>query len=137
MRRNPLDICLGNFQQLFADASIHFDYSYDLLDIGRYVVLFARLMAHWKHVLPGRIHEVDYETLVTSPEATSRELLEYCGLTWNDACLHFERNPSPVATLSSQQVRQPLFRSSIDRWKHYERELAPLRRMLQDAGLHC
>lgn len=135
LRRHPLDTCLGNFQQYFADPSIHLDYSCDLLDTGRYYVLFDRLMAHWRQVLPGRVHEVNYETLVMSQEATSRKLIDQCGLSWNDACLHFENNPSAVATLSSQQVRQPMYRSSIGRWRHYEHELAGLRRLLQDAGI--
>ncbi|MEO9078986.1 MAG: sulfotransferase [Rhodanobacter sp.] len=135
MRRNPLDTCLGNFRQNFSHPSIHLDYSCDLLDTGRYYILFDRLMAHWQHVFPGRIHEVSYEALVTSPEPISRKLIDHCGLTWNDSCLHFESNPSPVATLSSQQVRQPMYRSSIGRWKHYERELADLRALLQNAGL--
>jgi hypothetical protein len=86
-------------------------------------------------VFPGRIHEVSYEALVGSQEAISRELIGYCGLSWNDACLHFERNPSAVATMSAQQVRQPMYRSSIGQWKHYERELTDLRKLLQDAGL--
>lgn len=136
MRRNPLDTCLGNFRQFFAHASIHLDYSCDLLDIGRYFILFDRLMAHWQHVFPGRIHEVSYEALVGSQEACSRELIEYCGLTWDDACLHFEENPSPVATISSLQVRRPMSHSSIERWKHYESELSDLRQLLQSAGFN-
>lgn len=135
MRRHPLDTCLGNFQQFFAHPSIHFDYSYDLLDTGRYFVLFDRLMAHWKRAFPGRILEVGYESLVDLPEGTVRELLAYCGLPWDQACLHFERSPLPVATLSSQQVRRPVFRSSIGRWQHYASELAGLRHLLQSAGL--
>ena len=135
MRRNPLDTCLGNFRQYFSHPSIHLDYSCDLLDTGRYYILFDRLMAHWRHVFPGRIHEVNYEALVVSQEAISRELIGHCGLSWNDACLHFERNPSAVATISSQQVRRPMYRSSIGQWKHYEPELAVLRKLLQDAGL--
>lgn len=135
MRRNPLDTCLGNFRQYFSHPSIHLDYACDLLDTGRYYILFDRLMAHWRRVFPGRIHEVSYEALVTSQEAVSRELIGYCGLSWDDACLYFEKNPSAVATVSSQQVRQPMYRSSIEKWKHYEHELTDLRKLLQDAGL--
>ena len=135
LRRHPLDTCLGNFRQYFSDPSIHFDYSCDLLDTGRYYILFDRLMAHWQRVFPGRIHEVSYETLVNAQKATSRELIDYCGLAWNNACVHFENNPSAVATLSAQQVRQPMYRSSVGHWKHYERELADLRKLLQEAGI--
>jgi tetratricopeptide (TPR) repeat protein len=135
VRRNPLDTCLGNFRQYFAHPSIHLDYSCDLLDTGRYYILFDRLMSHWQRVFPGRIREVSYETLVMSQEATTRQLLDYCGLAWNDACLHFEKNSSAVATLSAQQVRRPMYRSSIGQWKHYERELTDLRKLLRNAGL--
>ncbi|MEO7199443.1 MAG: sulfotransferase, partial [Dokdonella sp.] len=137
MRRNPLDTCVGNFRQYFSHPSIHLDYSCDLLDTGRYYILFDRLMAHWQRVLPGRIHEVSYEALVTSQEAISRNLVDYCGLAWNDACLHFEKNPSAVATISSLQVRQPMYRSSIGKWMHYEHELSDLRKLLQDEGFDC
>ena len=135
VRRDPLDTCLANFRQYFSHQSIHLDYSCDLLDTGRYYILFDRLMAHWQRVLPGRIHEVRYEDLVTSQEATSRDLVNYCGLSWDDACLQFETNHSAVATLSAQQVRRPMYRSSIGYWKHYERELTALRQLLNDAGL--
>jgi hypothetical protein len=135
LRRNALDTCLGNFRQYFAHPSIHLDYSCDLLDTGRYYILFDRLMAHWRRVFPGRIHEVSYETLVRSQEATTRQLLDFCGLSWSDACLHFEKNASAVETLSAQQVRRPMYRSSIGQWKHYEGELSDLRKLLQGAGL--
>lgn len=135
MRRNPMDTCLGNFRQLFAHPSIHFDYSNDLLDTGRYFVLFDRLMRHWQRVFPGRIHEVSYEALVRSPEALSRELADYCGLTWSDACLDFETNPAPVGTISSQQVRKPIFHTSVGRWNHYAQELSELRKLLRSEGL--
>lgn len=135
LRRNPLDTCLSNFRQLFEQASPHFDYSFDLLDIGRYFILFDRLMAHWRQTFPGRILELDYETLVDAQEATTRQLLAYCQLPWNDACMHFERNPSAVSTVSTSQVRRPLYRSSIHYWKHYEAQLHELRALLTAAGI--
>lgn len=135
LRRDPVDTCLSNFRQLFEPDSPHFGYSFDLLDTGRYYLLFDRLMAHWKRVFNGRIHEVSYEMLVSSQEESSQKLVEFCGLTWDEACLHFDKNPSPVATMSSQQVREPIFHSSIGRWKHYERELSELCRLLKDAGI--
>jgi hypothetical protein len=129
-----VDTCLSNFRQLFEPDSPHFGYSFDLLDTGRYYLLFDRLMAHWKRVFNGRVHEVSYEMLVSSQEASSRKLIELCGLTWDEACLRFDKNPAPVATMSSQQVREPIFHSSIGRWKHYERELSDLRRLLKDGS---
>lgn len=137
VRRHPLDTCLSNFRQLFAPESPYFDYSYDLLDIGHYYILFDRLMAHWKAAFPGRIHEVRYETLVTSQEASSRALIAHCGLDWDDACLAFEKNAAPVTTASAVQVRSGMYTSALARWKRYEAQLAPLRSMLEEAGIDC
>ena len=135
LRRDPLDTCLSNFRQLFALTSPFYDYSLDILDIGRYYALFDRLMAHWQRVLPGRILEVHYETLVDAQEESTRRLLEFCGLPWESACLRFEQNEAPVATASAVQVRAPLFRSSLRRWKHYEGELEALKTLLQAEGI--
>ena len=135
LRRDPMDTCLSNFRQLFAPDSPYFDYSFDLLDTGRYFVLFDRLMAHWQEMFPGRILEVDYETLVESQEASSRRLLEFCGLAWNDACMSFENNPSPVATASAVQVRAPIYKSALNRWKKYGPALDPLRGLLIESGI--
>lgn len=135
VRRSPLDTCLGNFRQLFALSSPFYDYSFDLLDTGRYYLMFDRLMAHWRRVLPGRIHELHYEALVDDQEAHTRGLLDFCGLAWNDACLRFQDNAAPVATASTVQVREPLNRRSLQRWKNYEAELAPLRALLRDGGV--
>ncbi len=135
LRRDPMDTCLSNFRQLFAPNSPFFDYSFDLLDTGRYYVLFDRLMAHWQRVLPVRILEIDYEALVDSQEVSSRRLLEFCGLSWDDACLRFDENPSPVATASSVQVREPLYRSAMKRWKKYGSRLDELQTLLTCAGI--
>jgi hypothetical protein len=79
--------------------------------------------------------EVQYESLVESQETTTRELLAHCGLDWNEACLRFEENDAPVATASAVQVRSPLYRSSLQRWKRYGSHLAPLRSLLEQAGI--
>jgi tetratricopeptide (TPR) repeat protein len=137
LRRNPMDTCLSNFRQLFAPNSPYFDYSFDLLDTGRYYVMFDQLMAHWQRVLPGRILEIDYEALVDSQELHSRRLLNFCGLPWNDACLSFENNPSPVATASASQVRVPMYRTALRRWKKYEPQLHELLMLLEQSGIDC
>lgn len=137
VRRNPLDTCLSNFRQLFAPESPYFDYSYDLLDIGHYYIQFDRLMAHWKASFPGRIHEVHYEALVRDQDTSSRALVAHCGLDWDDACLAFEKNAAPVTTASAAQVRAPIYTSALDRWKRYGHRLAPLRTMLESAGIDC
>ncbi len=135
LRRDPMDTCLSNFRQLFSTRSPFFDYSFDLLDIGRYYILFDRLIAHWQRVLPRRILEINYDDLVDSQEAQSRRILEFCGLSWDDRCLRFEENSSPVATASWVQVRSPIYRSSLKRWKKYEAELGDLRALLHEAGI--
>lgn len=135
VRRNPMDTCLGNFRLLFAPESPYFGYSYDLLDIGRYYLLFDRLMAHWKQCFPGRILEVDYEALVSDQEGGTRRLLDATGLAWDPACLDFAANPAPVATASAGQVREPLHAGAIGRWKRYRTQLAPLRTLLEQAGI--
>lgn len=135
VRRNPMDTCLGNFRQMFALDSPDFDYSFDLLDIGRYYLQFNRLMDHWRRVLPGRIVEIDYECLVESPEKTTRELLTVCALPWEEGVLHFEQSDAPVTTASAVQVRSPINRSSMQRWKRYEAQLTGLRRLLEDGGI--
>ena len=135
LRRNPMDTCLSNFRQLFAQSSPFYDYSFDLLDTGRYYVMFDRLMAHWKRVMPERILEIEYEAIVDDQEQTTRRLLEFCGLSWNEACLRFDQNEAPVSTASAVQVRQPLYRSALQRWKRYERQLAGLRSLLEEAGI--
>ena len=134
LRRNAWDTCLSNFRQLFALHFSYYNYAYDLLDTGRYFILFDRLMSHWQAVMPGAILEVEYERLVASPEAETRRLLAHCGLEWNEACLHFERNDAAVATASAVQVRQPLYQAAVQRFRHYEAELAPLTRLLTEAG---
>jgi len=99
-----------------------------------------RLMAHWRNVLPrDRFLEIQYEELVADREAMSRKMIEFCGLDWNDACLHSEHNRRPVRTASIWQARQPVYRTSVARWRNYEPWLGALRELLPDAernGVH-
>ena len=135
LRRNPMDTCLGNFRQLFNLASPYHGYANDLLDAGRYYVLFDRLMKHWEKAFPGRILEIGYEALVESQESHTRDLLAFCNLPWSDACLHFENNEAPATTASAVQVREPIYRSALQRWKLFEPQLGALRTLLEDAGI--
>lgn len=134
LRRNAWDACLSNFRQLFALQFSYYNYSYDLLDCGRYYRAFDLLLQHWQRTLPGVILEVRYERLVAEPEAETRRLLAHCGLAWDDACLAFERNQAPVSTASAVQVRQPLYRSAVERHRHYQSQLAPLTALLEGFG---
>jgi tetratricopeptide (TPR) repeat protein len=135
VRRNPMDTCLGNFRQLFALGSPYYDYSLDILDTGRYYVLFDRLMSRWERLLPGRILTIDYETLVREQETSTRKILDFCGLDWQQACMRFEENPSSVASASTLQVREAMNSGSIGRWKKYASQLTPLRHLLEEAGI--
>jgi tetratricopeptide (TPR) repeat protein len=135
LRRDPMDTCLSNFRQLFALESPNYDYSYDILDTGRYYLQFDRLMRYWHEALPGRILELEYEGLVDAQEARTRELLAFCGLPWNGRCLDFEHNEAPVATASAVQVRSGMNRNSLHRWKRYGDRLDPLRRLLEEGGI--
>jgi hypothetical protein len=135
LRRHPMDTCLSNFRQLFAPESPYFDYSFDLLDTGRYFIQFDRLMKHWHTIFPGRILDVQYEQLVENQESCSRQLIEFCGLPWDPACLRFHENSSSVATASAVQVRSPMYRSALQRWKAYGEALDPLREILTAAGI--
>jgi Sulfotransferase family len=135
LQRNPMDTCLSNFRELFAQGSEFHDYSMDLLDTGRYFILFDRLMNHWKRIFPGRILEVNYESLVASQEASTRQLLDYCNLPWSDACLRFEQNDTPTTTASSVQVRAPIYHTAVQRWRKYAAQLRDLQALLADAGI--
>lgn len=135
LRRHPLDTCLSNFRQLFALDNNFYAYAHDLLDCGRYYLLFDRLMRHWQSLFPGRILEIQYESIVTDQAGQTRALLDFCHLPWEDHCLTFERNTAPVATASSAQVREPLYSRSLAHWKNYEPHLKPLQKLLRDGGI--
>lgn len=133
LRRGPMDACYAIYKTLFRMA---YPFSYDLDDLARYWLGYDALMAHWRRLLPAeRFLEIDYEDLVANQEAVSRRLVAHAGLDWEDACLHFERNPQASLTASAAQVRQPIYRSSVGLWRRYQRELAPLATRLRAAGI--
>jgi len=132
VQRHPMDTCFAMFKQLFRDA---YPYSYDLNELGQYYVAYHRLMQHWNTVMPGVIHTIRYEALVAGLEAEARRLLEHCGLPWDDQCLRFHENRQASTTASALQVRQPVYAGSVGKWHHFERQLAPLRRLLEEAGI--
>jgi tetratricopeptide (TPR) repeat protein len=122
--RDPMDACLSCYRQLFATGS---ETLYDLAEIGAEYVAYRQTMDHWRGVLPGRVVDVEHEALVADPEGRIRWLVtEACGLAWNDACLSFHQAGGAVRTASSAQVRQPIFRTSLGRWRRYQAQLGPL-----------
>ncbi|MBO6782632.1 MAG: sulfotransferase [Alphaproteobacteria bacterium] len=121
--RDPRDTCLSIY---FGDFVGSHAYSYDLTNLGRYHREYQALMRHWHDVLPGRILDLSYEEMIDDQEGRSRELVRFCGLDWEAACLDFHKTRRNVRTRSNAQVRQPIYRSSLGRWKTYQDELAPL-----------
>jgi tetratricopeptide (TPR) repeat protein len=128
-RREPLDTCLSIYFHRFNQ---YHAYSRDLAVLGGFYRLYRRLMEYWRTVLNIPILEIDYEQLVSDPEPAIHELLGFCGLDWQDQCLRFHETRRDVYTPSYDQVRRPLYRHAISRWKHYERFLVPLRKALDE-----
>lgn len=122
--RDPVDTCLSCFSNLFVNGQ---DFTYDLRELGRFYAQYRHLMAHWHKVLPpDAMLEVAYEDVVDDLEGQTHRLLEYCGLPWDDRCLAFNKTARPVQTASASQVRQPIYRQSVGRWRVYEKWLGPL-----------
>jgi tetratricopeptide (TPR) repeat protein len=125
-RRDPLDTCVSCFMQIFRGLS----FTLDLEELGTYYREYERLMAHWRALRPLPMLEVAYEDLVADVEGVSRQLVDFCGLAWDERCLRFYENPRTVRTVSKLQVRQPVYKSSVARWRRYESQLGPLRKAL-------
>lgn len=136
MRRRPADTVLGNYRQFFASGSVFHDYAYDLEDTARYVAGLEALSAAWERLLPpDRYRVIDYEALVADPEGQIRQLLDFCGLPWDPACLDFHRNAAGVSTASAVQVREPLHDRNIGLWRRYGPGFEPVLKILREAGL--
>lgn len=132
LTRHPLDTCYAIYKNLFSDA---YPFSYSLEETGRYYAAYRRLMGHWHTALPGCIYDQSYEALVSNLNKECVDLLRYCGLPWEDACLNFHKNAQASTTASATQVRQQVYSTSINKWHHYRDELAPLIRTLEKEGV--
>jgi hypothetical protein len=127
-----MDSCFSNLKELFA-ANSH-PYSYEFGDLAAHYRSYSGLMAHWHAIAPGRILDVNYEDLVSEPDAAARRLMAYCGLSYDAAQIKVEAHAAPVSTASSAQVRQPIHTRNIGGWRRYARQLEPLREMLDAAA---
>lgn len=128
--RDPMDSCFSCFSRLFMANNL--GYTYDLRTLGRYWVSYRELMQHWHAALPaGRILDVSYEVMVSDFEAQARRLVDYLGLPWDERCLGFHQNRRIVKTASVAQVRKPIYKTSVARWKAYEQHLGPLRDIVE------
>jgi tetratricopeptide (TPR) repeat protein len=126
-RRHPMACCFSGFKQLFAEGQ---EFTYGQEEIGRYYKGYTELMAHWEEVLPGRVLRVQYEDVVEDLETQVKRILDYCGLPFEDVCLEFHKTVRAVKTPSSEQVRQPIYKSGLEQWKNFESYLGPLKKAL-------
>jgi tetratricopeptide (TPR) repeat protein len=131
LERDPMDTCYAVYKAMFEGV---YPYSYDLRELANYFVEYKRLVDHWQEVMPGVIHVVRYEEMVTSPEPVIESLLQYCSLSFEDACRNFFRNPEASTTASADSVRRDFFTSSVGKWRHYERQLKVVADVLESAG---
>jgi tetratricopeptide (TPR) repeat protein len=129
--RDPRDTSLSCFMAMFESGN---EFKFDLNQIAHFYCQYRRLMTHWKEVLDIPILEISYEELVTDTEKQTRRILDFIGLAWDERCLRFHESKRPVTTSSVQQVRRPLYRSSIGRWRHYRRHLGELDRWFPPAA---
>lgn len=126
-RRAPMACCFSGFKQLFAEGQ---DFSYNLEDIGRYYQAYLKLMAHWQSVLPDFILTVNHEDVVDDLETQVRRILDFCGLEFEKSCLDFHKTQRNIKTPSSEQVRQPIYKSATEQWRYFEQHLTPLKKVL-------
>ena len=127
-RRDPMACCFSGFKQLFADGQ---EFSYVLEDIGRYYRAYEKLMAHWQSVLPDQILTVQHENVINDLEGEVKRILDFCGLPFEQACVDFHRTKRVIKTPSSEQVRQPIYRSGMTQWEGFSEYLSPLKQALQ------
>lgn len=132
IRRNPMDCCFSCYKQLFGTGQ---GFTYSLRRIGNYYLDYLDIMDHWNKVLPGEIHSIKYEDLIENTEYEIRELLSFCNLDFEKSCLDFYKNKRSVRTPSSEQVRQPIYKSSHLYWKNFEKYLIELKSMFVSNGV--
>jgi tetratricopeptide (TPR) repeat protein len=130
-RRNAMACCFSNFKQLFGNGQ---EFSYDLRDVGNYYRSYVRMMNHWDKVLAGKVLRVWHESTVNDCEGTVRRILDYLGLAFEQSCLNFYNTRRSVRTVSSEQVRRPIYRDGLEQWRHYEPWLGPLKEALGPLG---
>lgn len=129
LTRHPMDTCFAVYKTLFKQA---YPFSYDLEELGHYFLAYQKLMRHWHQCMPGKILDVSYENLTVNQESESRRLVSFCGLAWEDACLEFHKNSAPSMTASLAQVRQPVYTTSVGRWRNYQEELQVLEELFKN-----
>jgi hypothetical protein len=130
VRREPMACCFSNLKQLFASGQ---EFTYSIESIAHYYRSYLELMRHWDGALPGRVLRLWYEDVIDDVEASVRRLLQFCELEFEPGCVEFYKTARSVNTASSEQVRQPIFRTGLSQWRHYGTWLGPLEEVLGDA----
>jgi tetratricopeptide (TPR) repeat protein len=128
-RRHPLDSCLGAYKQLWGVGQ---NWTYDIMDLEHYYSRYHQIMKHWQEVLPGKVLDVHYEDTVLDLEGQVRRILDYCGLPFEEQCLRYYETDRAVNTASSEQVRQPIYRDALGKWRRYEKHLGYWKEELAD-----
>jgi len=129
--RQAEDSCFSIYKKIFVGRQ---QFAYDLTELGQYYNGYLDLMDHWHDAMPGEILDIHYEDMVDDTENQTRKLLAYCGVDWHDDCLNFHKTQRVVRTASSDQVRQPIYKSSVAAWRQYEQQLSPLTKVLKSRG---
>ena len=129
-KRNSMDICWSNYKNTFISKSMN--YTYDFNDLANFYKMYDDLMKFWFKKFSGKIYNMDYEKLITNKELETKKLLEFCNLEWDSNCLNFHKNKRPVSTASLAQVRQPLYKTSVEKWKKYSKNLEVLKKKLNN-----
>lgn len=132
VHRGAMDACYAMYKMMFKAA---YPFSYDLADLGHYYVAYHRLMKHWNECLGDRLFDLRYEDLIADQKAVTQELLAYCGLEWQEACMDFHQLKAPSTTASAVDVRKPIYSSSVRKWQHFREQLASLEAHLRDNGV--
>jgi tetratricopeptide (TPR) repeat protein len=132
LKRNDLDVAVSNYQQNFAAKHGTMGFAFDLKWIGHMLNDHKAIMEHWHKLFPGQIYELDYQRLIDDPKTVIKELLEFCELPWEDNVLEFYKTKRPVKTASINQVRKGIYRSSVEKWRRYEKYLQPVIELLNE-----
>jgi tetratricopeptide (TPR) repeat protein len=132
LTRHPMATCYAVFKTLFNQG---YPFSYDLAELCEYYIGYHRLMTHWRRMMPDAILDVSYEELVTSPATEALRVFDHCGLAWSDDCLNIGQRVTASTTASAAQVRRPIYSTSVDLWRQYEGQLAPVAKRLRSAGI--
>ena len=122
-----MDTCFSIYKNDFSGTH---KYAFDLIELGQYYKLYQDLMLHWEKILPGSMYTLQYEKMISDQKTQTKNLLDFCNLPWDDACLTFHKTERKVSTVSLAQVRRPIYKDSVELWKRYEKQLEPLRKTI-------